>query len=161
MKVTLTTLLRVMLYASLAVMVTYYVTAEQSALLMVRGYEEGFDVTLGPPIYGQLFLLVTFTLLIVNVIQLWKVRKSKTIRLEDYILPEYDVSDERARDITGRAVKYAFGAILLYSFFALGSYMYIPQYFLDYMWYPFMITASIPIVGLIVYYTSYKVLLAR
>ncbi|XKH49811.1 hypothetical protein LG275_09230 [Chryseomicrobium palamuruense] len=161
MKVTLTTLLRIMLYLSLATMVIFYVTAEQRALLAIRGYEEGFTVVLGPPIFGQIFLVIVFTLLLVNLIQLWKVRKSKTIRIEDYILPEYDVSDERAREITGRAVKYAFVAILLYSFFALGSYMYIPEYFLDYMWYPIAVTASIPIVGLIVYYSSYKILHLR
>lgn len=155
------TLLRVMLYVSLATMVIFYVTVEQNVLLMVRGYEEGFYVTFGPKIYGDIFLIIGFTLIIANLIQFWKIRKTKHVRLEDYILPEYDVSDERAREITGRAVKYAFGAILLYSFFALGSYMVIPEYFLDNMWYPMAITASIPIIGLIVYYASYQVLVRR
>lgn len=161
MKVTLMTILRIMLYVSLATMVIFYVTVEQNVLLMVRGYEEGFEVTFGPKIYGVIFLMIGFTLIIANLIQFWKIRKTKHLRLEDYLLPEYDVSDERARDITGRAVKYAFGAILLYSFFALGSYMVIPEYFLDYMWYPMAITASIPIIGLIVYYASYQVLVRR
>ena len=142
-------------------MVIYYVTVEQKVLLMRRGYEEGFYVTFGPKIYGDIFLLIGFILILANLIQFWKIRKKKNIRLEDYILPEYDVSDERARDITGRAVKYAFGAVLLHSFFALGSYMKIPEYFLDYMWYPIAITASIPIVGLLVYYASYQVLVRR
>ena len=161
MKVTLMTVLRILLYVSLATMVIFYVTVEQNVLLMVRGYEEGFEVTFGPKIYGNVFLIIGFTLIIANLIQFWKIRKTKHVRLEDYILPEYDVSDERARDITGRAVKYAFGAILLYSFFALGSYMVIPEYFLDYMWYPMAITASIPIIGLLVYYVSYQVLVRR
>lgn len=161
MKVSLMTLLRVMLYVSLATMVIFYVTVEQNVLLMVRGYEEGFEVTFGPRIFGEIFLLIGFILVVANLIQFWKIRKTKHVRLEDYILPEYDVSDERARDITGRAVKYAFGAILLYSFFALGSYMVIPEYFLDYMWYPMAITASIPIVGLLVYYVSYQILVRR
>lgn len=161
MKVTLTTILRVLLFVVMATMVSYMVTLRQKVMLMERGYEDGFDVAIGPPIYGTLFLITGITLIAVNLVDIWKIRKKKAIRIEDYLLPEYDASDERARDITGRSVKFAFVAILVYSFLALSSYIYIPEYFLDYMWYPMVITASIPIVGLLVYYASYQVLVRR
>ena len=53
-----------------------------------------------------------------------------------FLAAEYDVSDERAVQITHKAVSNAFVFILVYSFFIVGSYMFIPNYFVDYIWYP-------------------------
>lgn len=161
MKVAVTTILRILVFVLMAFMASNIVTNRQALILAERGYEEWFTITIGPQIYGTVFLLLAFTLIGLNVLDIWKIRKKKSVRIEDYLLPEYGASDERARDITGRSVKFAFVAILFYSFMALYSYIHIPEYFLDYMWYPMAITASIPIIGLIVYYASYQVLVRR
>ncbi|KAA0965215.1 hypothetical protein FQ087_02575 [Sporosarcina sp. ANT_H38] len=73
-------------------------------------------------------------------------------------MTEYDVSDERAVPITHKTVSIAFVFIVVYSFFIIGSYMFIPSYFVEYIWYPLFTTASIPIVGLLTYLISFKAL---
>ncbi|WP_391115763.1 hypothetical protein [Psychrobacillus sp. L3] len=89
------------------------------------------------------------------------VKKKKHAQIKDYIIPEYDVQDERAVVITGKAVRYAFVFILLYIFLMLGSYKFIPDYFLDYPWHHIFTTASIPVFGLIIYLLTFKYFYAR
>ena len=157
MNMSLTVLLRSLLYAALACMVYDFVKVEQQFELMNRGYTDGFSVYINNW-SGKLFIIITIILVLLNIFQLIIVRKNKNAKIRDYILPEYDVSDERSVEITGKSVRIAFVFILIFSFFILGSYMFIPNYFLDYVWYPIFSTASIPIVGLIVYLISYKFL---
>lgn len=160
MNMSLTVILRALLYASLAFMVYDFVRVQQQFELLSRGYIDGFSVYISNwP--GQLFIVITIILLLMNVVQLIVVKKNKQAKIKDYILPEYDVSDERSVEVTGKAVRISFVFILVYSFFLLGSYMFIPNYFLDYIWYPMFSTASIPIVGLIIYLISFRVLYSR
>lgn len=160
MNMSITVLLRILFFASFALMVYDFVRLEQQFELMERGYTEGFSTYIvNWP--GKLFLVLTILLLVVNVIQFIVLRKRKHAHLKEYILPEYDVADERSVEITGKAVRIAFVFILLYSFLVIGSYMLIPNYFLDYVWYPMFTTASIPILGLLVYLISYRVLFAK
>lgn len=160
MNMSLTVLLRSLLYAALAFMVYDFVRVEQQFELMNRGYTDGFSVYINNwP--SKLFIIITIILVLLNIFQLVIVRKNKNAKIKDYILPEYDVSDERSVEVTGKSVRIAFVFILIFSFFILGSYMFIPNYFLDYVWYPMFSTASIPIVGLIVYLISYKILYSR
>jgi len=160
MNMSLTVILRALLYASLAFMVYDFVKIQQQFELMKRGYLDGFSVYISK-LPGQLFIVITIILLLLNVIQLVVVKKNKQAKIKDYILPEYDVSDERSIEVTGKAVRISFVFILFYSFFILGSYMFIPNYFLDYVWYPMFSTASIPIVGLIIYLVSFRVIYSR
>ncbi|WP_042220673.1 hypothetical protein [Oceanobacillus manasiensis] len=162
MRLTFTVILRSLLFVSLAVMVYDSVRVEQKFELLGRGYIDGFSVNISNQA-GIIFLVIFILFFILNVIQIvvMKRNKSKQAKVEDYLLPEYDTSDERAVDITGRAVRFSFGFILMYTFIILGSYMFIPTYFLDYVWYPMFSTASIPVFGLIVYLISFKILYAR
>jgi len=160
MNMSLTVILRALLYASLAFMVYDFVRVQQQFELMNRGYIDGFSVYINK-LPGQLFIVFTIILLLMNVVQLIVVKKNKQAKIKDYILPEYDVSDERSVEVTGKAVRISFVFILVYSFFILGSYMFIPNYFLDYVWYPMFSTASIPIVGLIIYLVSFRVIYSR
>ncbi|WP_113927987.1 hypothetical protein [Bacillus sp. P14.5] len=160
MKLYLIVLLRSLLFVSLAVMVYDVVWVEQQFELLGRGYIDGFSTNVNN-LMGQIFMILTAILVILNAIQMFSMKKKKQAKVEDYILPEYDASDERTVEITGRAVRFAFGFVLLFSFLILGSYMFIPTYFLDFAWYPMFTTASIPIAGLIVYLISFKVLYSR
>jgi hypothetical protein len=160
MKLYLIVLLRSLLFMSLAIMVYEVVWVEQRFELLGRGYIEGFSTQINNQM-GQLFMIITVILVIINVIQIVAMKKNNQAKAEDYILPEYDASDERSLEITGRAVRFAFGSVLLFSFLILGSYMFVPNYFLDFVWYPMFTTAFIPVVGLIVYLISFKMLYSR
>lgn len=157
MSMYITVFLRIMLLLSLAVMVFDYLRVEQLYIQMDRGFIDGFEVfiTRWP---GFIFIIIVILFVIINTIQFILVRKNKHSVLNAFLAVEYDVSDERAVQITHKAVSNSFVFILVYSFFIVGSYMFIPNYFVDYIWYPLFTTVSIPIVGLLTYLISFKVL---
>ncbi|MEK4404069.1 hypothetical protein MKZ26_06425 [Sporosarcina sp. FSL K6-6792] len=157
MSMYITVFLRIMLLLSLAVMVFDYLRVEQLFIQMDRGYIDGFEVSITRwP--GFIFIIIVILFVIINTIQFILVRKNKHSVLNAFLAVEYDVSDERAVQITHKAVSNSFVFILVYSFFIVGSYMFIPNYFVDYIWYPLFTTVSIPIVGLLTYLISFKVL---
>lgn len=157
MKIVLSVLLRIALFISLGLIVFDYLRTKQLFILMEKGYIDDFSTTIVTwP--GTLFIIVFCLLLIIQIVQFTRVMKNKKSVLNAYFTTEYDVSDERAVQNTQKSVSLAFSIILTYSFIILGSYMFIPNYFLDHIWYPLFTTASIPIIGLIVYITTYKVL---
>lgn len=155
MRMYITVILRCLLYVSLALMVYDYVRIDMYFEMMGRGYIDGFSVYVSTW-RGTLFLIIGILLAVINIIDYIVVKKKKNAKIKEYIISEYDVTDERAVEITGKAVRYAFVFILFYTFLLLGSYMYIPNYFLDYPWYPIFTTASIPVLGLIIYLITFK-----
>lgn len=157
MNMYVTVFLRIMLFVSLAVMVYDFLRVEQLFIQMERGYIDGFDVYIVTwP--GQVMISITILFVIANIIQLVLVMKKKNANRRAFLSFEYDVSDERTVENTRKAVSWAFSILLIYSFPIIGSYMLVPNYFLDYIWYPLFTTASIPIVGLLTYLITYKVL---
>lgn len=160
MRMYLTVLLRCLLYVSLALMVYDFVRIEQYFEMLGRGYIDGFSIYVSTW-RGTFLLVVGIVLAIVNIIDWIIVKKKKHAQIKEYIISEFDVSDERTVEVTGKAVRYAFVFILFYTFLLLGSYMFIPNYFLDYPWYPVYTTASIPILGLIIYLATFKYFHAR
>ncbi|WP_040285931.1 hypothetical protein [Sporosarcina koreensis] len=160
MNMMITVVLRVLLYLSLAFMVFDFVRVEQQFDLMARGYTNGFTTTIidWP---GWVFIAVTGLLVVLNIVQVVMTARNRHAHTKEYILPEYDVRDERAVANTGKAVRIAFVTVLVVSFFVIGSYMIIPTYYLDYVWYPMFSTAAIPVAGLLSYLVSYQVLHSR
>lgn len=155
MKIYITIILRIMLFVSLALMVFDYLRVEQLFIQMERGIID--EIYLGVntwPVY--VFVSVVVLLIANEIIQFFQVRKNKNSILSAYLTAEYDVSDERAVANTHKAVSLAFVVILTYSFFMIGSYLFIPNYFIDHIWFPMFTTASIPIVGLLAYLITYK-----
>ncbi|WP_172368909.1 hypothetical protein [Sporosarcina jiandibaonis] len=157
MKIYIMIFLRIMLFISLAIMVFDYLRVEQLFIQMERGYIDEFSVGIikWP---GYVFISVVGLLIAAEIIRFFQVRKNKNSILSAYLTAEYDVSDERAVANTHKAVSLAFVVILTYSFFMIGSYLFIPNYFIDHIWYPMFTTASIPIVGLLTYLITYKAL---
>lgn len=157
MKMNIAVFLRIMLFISLSVMVYDYLKLEQSFIQMERGFIDGFSMYISPwP--GNFFLITTLLFLLANIVIMINVWRNKNADKRSYLTFEYDVSDERAVGNTRKAVSHAFSILLIYSLLMIGSYMYIPNYFVDHIWYPLFTTASIPIVGLISYFIVYKVL---
>lgn len=160
MSMYITVFLRIALFVSLAVMVFDFLRVEQLFIQMERGFIDGFSMTIVSwP--GHVMITLAILCVIANIIQLVLVTRNKHAKKRALISFEYDVSDERAVENTRKAVSWAFSILLVYSFLILGSYMMIPNYFVDYIWYPLFTTASIPIVGLLTYLVSYKVLQFR
>ena len=157
MKMYLTVFLRISLFITTAVMVYDYLRVEQLFIQMERGFIDEFsvDIVTWP---GIIFIISVILLVLVILVQFFQVIKNKNAVLQAYFTPEFDVSDERAVENSRKAVSLAFSVILVYSFLVLGSYMFLPNYFVDYVWYPMFTTASIPIVGLLVYLITYKAL---
>lgn len=149
--------LRILLFVSLAVMTFDFLKTGQLFILMDRGYLDSFSVMINNwPGYLMLAVLVLFVL--ANALHFLRLRKIKNTDIRDFITFEYDATDERSIAHTRKAVSYAFSGILIYSFFMIGSFMFIPNYFLDHIWYPLFAVASIPISGLIIYTISFTVL---
>ncbi|TQR17948.1 hypothetical protein [Psychrobacillus soli] len=155
MRMYITVLLRCLLYVSLALMVYDYVRIDMYFEMMGRGYIDEFSVYVSTW-RGTFCLIVAILLVVINIIDFIVVKKNKHAHMKEYILTEYDVADERAVVVTGKAVRFAFVFILFYTFLLIGSYMFIPNYFLDYPWYPIFTTASIPVFGLIIYLVTFK-----
>ncbi|MDW0118211.1 hypothetical protein QTL97_14860 [Sporosarcina thermotolerans] len=157
MKMNIAVFLRIMLFISLSVMVYDYLKLEQSFIQMERGFIDGFSLYISP--WPGLFVIITTILfLVANIVLVIIVWRNKNADKRSFLTFEYDVSDERAVGNTRKAVSHAFSILLIYSLLMIGSYMYIPNYFVDHIWYPLFTTASIPIVGLISYLIVYKVL---
>ncbi|WP_313235306.1 hypothetical protein [Sporosarcina ureae] len=149
--------LRIVLFIALAIMVFDFLRVEQKFIQMDRGYIEGFTVQVNTwP--GSLMIAILILFIIANLIHFLRMRKNKNTDIRDFITFEYDSTDERAVANTRKAISYAFSGILIFSFFMIGSFMFIPNYFLDYIWYPLFAVASIPISGLIIYAISFTVL---
>ena len=152
--------LRIMLFVSLALLGHEYLRVEQLYIQMERGFIEEISVgAIKWPVY--VFIGVVVSLIVTEIILFFQVRKNKNAILSAYLTPEFDVSDERAVENTHKAVSLAFVVILTYSFFMIASYFFIPNYFVDHIWYPMFTTASIPIVGLLSYLITYKSLAKR
>jgi hypothetical protein len=155
MRIYITIFLRIMLFVSLAVLVFDYLRVEQLFIQMERGFIDDVSVrVIKWP--GYVFISVVVLLMATEIIRFFQVRKNKNSILSAYLTSEYDVADERAVANTHKAVSLAFVVILTYSFFMIGSYLFIPNYFIDHIWFPLFTTASIPIVGLLTYLITYK-----
>ena len=157
MKMNIAVFLRIMLFISLSVMVFDHLKLRQSFILMERGFINEFSLYISPwP--GHFVLITTILFLVANIVIMINVWRNKNADRRSFLTFEYDVSDESAVGNTRKAVSHAFSILLVYSLLAIGSYMWIPNYFLDHIWFPLFTTASIPIVGLISYLIVYKLL---
>ena len=86
-----------------------------------------------------------------------KSHPDKPIRLRERILPEFNTYDEREAEITGKAAKTAFSLILIYTPFAIAIVAFLLYYGKSYsVLSTFLVIASIPIAGLVAYYTMYR-----
>ncbi|QUW22651.1 hypothetical protein JSQ81_03445 [Sporosarcina sp. Marseille-Q4063] len=86
-----------------------------------------------------------------------KSRPNETIRYREKILPEFNIKDEREAEITGYAAKNALSFILMFTPFAMAFVAYLLYYEKPFsMILTFLTMASIPIIGLVVYYITYR-----
>lgn len=115
---------------------------------------------------GIRYYLLFFPLcLLINVLYSW--RKSKRRRsdgridLREFLLPEFNYDDERETEITGKAAKASLAVILIYTAFVSLSYVLLIYSNFPSATYMIFATLSIPVVGLITYYSSYRYYYAK
>lgn len=85
-----------------------------------------------------------------------KKRLDRKISLREYIMFEFNYSDERESVITGKSAKVALATIIFYTAFILFSFMFLIETFNTMPWILIFTIASIPVVGLIAYLISYR-----
>lgn len=90
-----------------------------------------------------------------------KLRADGRINLREYLLPEFNHSDERESTLTGKAAKASLAIIIAYTGILLFSYALLIDTFKTMPSLVIFTTASIPIVGLIAYYLSYRYYYAK
>ena len=86
-----------------------------------------------------------------------KNRSNGRLTLREKILPEFNSNDERETELTGIAAKNSFSIILVYSpiMILLVSLLFLSE--VQYaLLFTFLAISSIPILGLITYYFSYR-----
>ena len=158
-KTTAGTLLRILSYISIALYVYgMYKGSEFSDLLSER--EIDFDTYVSASAFYERFKLAMpffFTIDFLFTIFYRKKDAEGRITLKNEIFPEFNYTDEREALVTGRAAKVSLSIIFCYTFIVLVFY----GIFLHTI--PGMIfaTASIPIVGLLAYLVTYKLLIAK
>ena len=86
-----------------------------------------------------------------------KSRPIETIRYREKILPEFNIKDEREAEITGYAAKNALSFILMFTPIAmmLVAFLFFYQNPFSIL-FTFLTLAAIPVIGLVVYYISYR-----
>lgn len=86
-----------------------------------------------------------------------KSRPNETIRYREKILPEFNIKDEREAEITGYAAKNALSFILMFTPIAMMLVAYLLYYENPYsILFAFLTIAALPIIGLVVYYITYR-----
>lgn len=86
----------------------------------------------------------------------YKKRPDGRIILREFLLPEFNYDDEREAELTGKAAKASLAGLLIYTAFISLSYVLVIYSEFPATTYMIFATLSIPIVGLIIYYTSYR-----
>ena len=77
--------------------------------------------------------------------------------MKEMILPEFNSNDEREVEITEKAAKDAFSAVLIFTPIALATMALALTFKGEFpLMLSLLIASSIPIVGLIAYYFSYR-----
>lgn len=101
-------------------------------------------------------LLILFLFILYSFLNLRnkKQRIDRDISLREYILPEFNHSDERESVLTGKAAKAGLAITFVYSILVLSSFIFPSNE--NRLYFMLFGTASIPIVGLISYYISYR-----
>ena len=90
-----------------------------------------------------------------------KKRQDGTVNMREFLLPEFNHSDEREAVLTGKSAKAALAVVLFYTVFILLSYSLFTNSQIPATTYMIFATASIPIVGLLTYYLSYRYYYAK
>ncbi|TQR17949.1 hypothetical protein [Psychrobacillus soli] len=160
----ITIILRILLIISFAVHVFPSMKSSQlSKMLMNKQISYDFYVENG--IYSNYYSIPFFILVLLNV---WftyfnsKKRNNGRILMKEIVIPEVNLDDdERESEITGKSAKVAFSVIIVFSFLLLSLFPMATTFFDELIAYSVFAVAALPIIGLLTYLITYKVLYSR
>lgn len=89
-------------------------------------------------------------------ISIKKNRADRNISFREYMLPEFNYADERESVLTGKAARISLAVIIVYTTLLLFSYIFFVDVFNITPLLLVLTTTSTPIIGLIIYYLSYR-----
>ena len=82
--------------------------------------------------------------------------------MREIVIPEMNLNDdEREAEITGKSAKVAFSVIIIATFIVLAFFALVIPYLDNPLPYSVFIIAALPIIGLLTYYITYRVLYLR
>jgi len=112
-------------------------------------------------LYGLFFAVLT-------VINSWftqylsKKRNNGRILMNEIVIPEMNLNDdEREAEITGKSAKAAFSVIIVATFIVLAFFALVIPYLDNPLPYSVFTIAALPIIGLLTYFITYRILYAR
>ncbi|MFJ8064581.1 hypothetical protein ACIQYS_08115 [Psychrobacillus sp. NPDC096426] len=160
----ITIILRNLLIISFAVHM--FPSAKSSQLSkMLMNKQISYDFYMANHIYSIYYSIPFYILVLLNV---WftysnsKQRNSGRIVMKEIVIPEMNlVDDERESEITGKSAKAAFSVIIVATFVVLASFPLAIHSLDNALSYAVFAIAALPIIGLVTYFISYKVLYTR
>ncbi|WP_391115762.1 hypothetical protein [Psychrobacillus sp. L3] len=157
-------ILRILLIISLAL---HILTSVKSAQLseMLRNKEISYDFYMENDINTTYYTIPFLILVLLNT---WfanfssKKRNNGRILMKEIVIPEMNLEDdERESVITGNSAKAALSVIIVATFVMLVSFPLATTLFDDVITYSVFTIAALPIIGLLTYFITYKMLYSR
>ncbi|WP_144510056.1 hypothetical protein [Bacillus sp. FJAT-22090] len=163
-KLSITIILRILLIISFALLAFMQVKATQLSQLFLDkeiSYEYYREHDINTGWFTVIFsILITINSYYTNYIS--KKRNNGRILMKEIVLPEVNLdNDERESEITGKSAKAAFSVIIVATFIMLIIFALVIPYLDNPLPYSVFLIAALPIIGLLTYFITYKVLYSR
>ena len=162
--VSITIVLRILLIISFAMLAFMHVKDIQLSDMFLNdeiSYEYYKENEINTSLYGLIFMILT----VINSYYtqyLSKKRNNGRILMKEIVIPEMNLNDdEREAEITGKSAKAAFSVIVIATFVVLAFFALVIPYLDNPLPYSVFTIATLPIIGLLTYFITYRVLYSR
>lgn len=162
--VSITIVLRILLIISFAMLAFMQVKDIQLSDMFLNdeiSYEYYKENEINTSLYGLIFMILT----VINSYYtqyLSKKRNNGRILMKEIVIPEMNLNDdEREAEITGKSAKAAFSVIVIATFVVLAFFALVIPYLDNPLPYSVFTIATLPIIGLLTYFITYRVLYSR
>ncbi|SES12333.1 hypothetical protein [Psychrobacillus sp. OK032] len=160
----ITIILRILLILTFAMHMLPSVKSTQLSNMLMNK-QISYDFYVSNQINSNYYSIPFFILVLLNV---WftyfnsKKRNNGRILMKEIVIPETNLDDdERESEITGKSAKAAFSVVIVFSFVILSLFPMAISFFNELAAYSVFAVAALPIIGLITYFITYKVLYSR
>lgn len=160
----ITIILRILLIISFAVHMFPSVKSSQLSKMLMNN-QISYEFYVENNIHSIYYSIPFFILVLLNAWFIYsnsKKRNKGRILMKEIVIPEVNLDDdERESEITGRSAKAAFSVVIVCSFLLLSIFPMATTFFGELIAYSVFAVAALPIVGLLTYLITYKVLYSR
>lgn len=160
----ITIILRILLIISFAMHMFPSVKSSQLSKMLMNK-QISYDYYVANHVYSIYYSIPFLILVLLNV---WftyfnsKKRNNGRILMKEIVIPEINLDDdERESEITGKSAKAAFSVVIVFSFVILSLFPLAITFFDELTAYSVFTVAALPIIGLVTYLITYKVLYSR